>query len=100
VIKDNDPKQLREERIYFSLMATVHYEGKSGQNSSRNLEAGAENRSHGGMLLTCLLSLVCSVHFLIHPRTNCLVSSTTHSRLSSFTQLAIKKMSQRNSCGV
>ena len=61
--KRKGEKQFEEGRIRFNLQLTGHHEGPSGQGFKAGTEA--ETMEHGAMLLAGLLSMACSVCFLI-----------------------------------
>lgn len=85
MIKTTNKSNLWNKGFHFILyfQVTVPHWGTSKQ----EFETAEDwNRSHRGMLFTGLLLIICSVCFLIPPR-----SSTTHTDLGLPHQLSIKK---------
>lgn len=68
--KHHDQKQLREDRIYFTLLHII----KGSQVRRSRQKPGGRNwsRNHGRMLLTGLVPVAFSVCFLLQPRPPCL----------------------------
>ena len=69
--KHHDQEASWGEKSLFSLHVhiAVHHQRKSGQELTQELEGRSVYRSHGGMLLTGLLSLGLLTCFLIEPKT-------------------------------